>query len=137
MALTWTLPALVGALVLAAALAAYLAVVARGLRRRLERQERLVAALERDVRGLCAGARGMGDAIGRLDGRVRAVGERQDEAAQGGAVDLGAYRRAIGMVRKGAGVRELVEHIGLEPGEAELVHRLHHRESAPGRRQAH
>lgn len=123
------MPLWIWSAVIAAALAitalVVLAALAARMRRRLARQERLTTALERDIQALCDGARGMGDAIARLEARTRTLGERQEEAVQGVA-DLSAYRRAIGLVRKGAGVHDLVEHLGLEPGEAELVYRLHH-----------
>jgi hypothetical protein len=101
----------------------------RRLARRVAAQEARIASLERDLVALCDGTRGMGDALRATEQRLRKVSARQNE------LDLRSpeqrtYRRAIELVQRGAGVRELVESCGLERSEAELVHLLHARRRA-------
>jgi hypothetical protein len=100
------------------------ALYARRLRREVVRQERLLRTLERDMQAVWVGARGVGDAVGQLEERLRRLTERQDQLAlrePGQQV----YHQAIRLARRGAGVDELVATCGLAQGEAELIHVLH------------
>ncbi len=103
----------------------------RRLKRRLSEQEALLRSLERDMQAVCAGARGMGDVVARIEQRLYKLTERQD------SLDLRdpnsqRYHHAIALVRRGAGVQELVNSCGIAAGEAELIHLLHKEVPRPG-----
>jgi len=111
---------------LALALIAILASLMHGrrLKRRVVEQEALLRSLERDMQGICLGARGMGDTVARLEKRLHRLTERQDSLDLRDA-DRQPYHYAITLAQRGAGVEELVRNCGLTPGEAELLHLLH------------
>ena len=96
----------------------------RRLKRRLSEQEALLRSLERDMQALCAGAKGMGVVVAKMEQRLYRLTERQDN------LDLRdpnsqLYHHAIALVRRGAGVQELVNSCGIAASEAELIHLLH------------
>jgi hypothetical protein len=96
----------------------------RRLKRRVLEQEALLRSLERDMQGICLGARGMGETVARLEKRLHRLTERQDSLD---LRDAGRqpYHYAITLAQRGAGVEDLVRRCGLTPGEAELLHLLH------------
>jgi hypothetical protein len=97
------------------------------LRREIVRQQALLGALERDLQAICQGARGMGDAVGRLEDKLRRLTERQDQLSLREPAQQ-AYHQAIRLAHRGASVEELVEACGLPRGEAELLRILHRAE---------
>lgn len=104
------------------------------MRRAGQEQARQAAALEsmqKDLRALCTASVSMGERINRLEQGVKQVAQRQEEIgmrqdrldrSDGGDQ---AYAQAIKLVRKGAGVDELMEICGLARGEAELITMMH------------
>ncbi|MCU0935612.1 MAG: DUF2802 domain-containing protein [Gammaproteobacteria bacterium] len=96
----------------------------RRLRTQLARQETFVRGLERDMQAICLGARGMGDAVLRLEEKLRRLTERQDEISLR-EPDQRVYHQAIRLASRGASVEELVSTCGLPRGEAELIQILH------------
>lgn len=96
----------------------------RRLKARLARQENFLRSLERDMQAICVGARGMGDAVLRLEEKLRRLTERQDELSLR-EPDQRVYHQAIRLASRGASVDELVATCGLPRGEAELIHILH------------
>jgi hypothetical protein len=94
------------------------------LKEEVARESGRVGTLERDLQALCAGVRGWGDAVVRLEGRVHRVSERQDELALR-EPDQGVYLQAIRLVQQGAGVEDLVASCALPQSEAELLYALH------------
>ncbi len=115
-----------GGAILAAPLIVLLAglLYIRRLKRRIAGQEALLRSLERDMQAVCLGARGMGDAVAKLERKLRKLTERQDTLDLRDP-DSQLYRHAITLVRRGAGVQELVSSCGITAGEAELIHLLH------------
>ena len=102
----------------------------RRLRQQVARQQGVLQALERDLQGICHGARGMGEVVGRLEDKLRRLTERQDQLSLREPVQQ-AYHQAIRLAHRGASVEELVEACGLPRGEAELIQVLHQGD-APG-----
>lgn len=96
----------------------------RRLKARLARQENFLRGLERDMQAICLGARGMGDAVLRLEEKLRRLTERQDELSLR-EPDQRVYHQAIRLASRGASVEELVSTCGLPRGEAELIQILH------------
>ena len=96
----------------------------RRLRQHIAEQNALLESLERDMQAVCLGAKGMGDTVQRLEHKLRKLTERQDQLDMR-EPDARVYHHAIALVRKGAGVDDLVSTCGLTPNEAELVHLLH------------
>jgi hypothetical protein len=94
------------------------------LKARLAHQDALLVGLERDMQAVCVGARGMGDAVFRLEDKLRRLTERQDAMALR-EPDQAVYHQAIRLAHRGASVEELVCTCGLQRGEAELIHILH------------
>ncbi len=98
-------------------------------RRTLRRQALLLKSVKNDLRALCSSAVGVGERVGRLEGRLRQLSERQDQ------LDLREpsaqpYQQAIKLVHNGADVDEIVEACGLSRGEAELVMMMHRLDEA-------
>lgn len=99
----------------------------RRLRATLARQDSLLRSLERDMQAVWVGAKGMGDAVVSLEQRLARMTERQDRLDQRDP-DQRTYQHAIRLTQGGAGVEELMEVCGIARNEAELIHRLHHRD---------
>ncbi len=112
-------------LAFALALVAAVAMVRiRRLRARIASQNALLESLERNMQAVCLGAKGMGDAVARLEHKLKKLTERQDQIDMRDP-DARVYHHAIALVGKGAGVGDLVSTCGLSREEAELVHLLH------------
>lgn len=97
---------------------------ARRLKVRVAEQDTFLQSLERDMQGVCRGAKGMGDTVVKLEQKLRQIAERQD------SLDLREpnsqiYNHAITLAHRGATIEELVDSCGLARNEAELVHLLH------------
>ena len=101
----------------------------RLLVRRVGEQDRCIREQERTLQALCAGARGLGDSLRGLEQRIRGTQHRLD-GIDGAEPEGRLYRQAIERARRGADQKELVDTFGLEPGEADLLRRLH----TPGER---
>lgn len=96
----------------------------RRLVRRVGEQGRYIREQERTLQALCAGARGLGDSLRALEQRLRGIQHRVD-GLDGAEPEGRLYRQAIARARGGADQKELVDTFGLEPGEADLLRRLH------------
>lgn len=96
----------------------------RHLVRRVGEQDRYIREQERTLQALCAGARGLGDSLRTLEQRIRGAQQRLDDL-DGAEPEGRLYRQAIERARRGADQKELVDTFGLEPGEADLLRRLH------------
>ncbi|MDZ7754151.1 MAG: DUF2802 domain-containing protein [Gammaproteobacteria bacterium] len=96
----------------------------RRLTRRVAEQGRHIRDQERTLQALCAGARGLGDSLRAMEQRMRGAQHRLDDL-DGVEPQGRLYRQAIERARNGADQKELVDTFGLEPGEAELLRRLH------------
>lgn len=94
------------------------------MERRLGEQGRAIREQERTLQALCAGARGLGDSLRALEQRLRGAQQRLDDL-DGAEPEGRLYRQAIERARRGADQKELVDTFGLEPGEADLLRRLH------------
>jgi hypothetical protein len=101
---------------------AFLAGRVRGLRRRLDAQEQVLASLRGDLEAIGSGSL---QALQRLD-RVEPALERLAERV--GTVELGnapGYEQAIEAASRGASAADLTGRYGLSAGEADLVVAVH------------
>ncbi len=112
-----------------AGLAGWLLVGRRRLR--AEELERRLAALERDLRALCATQARVGDRLRDAEAEIRRLGEVQGRLEMK-APGNGAYRQAETLAAHGASVEELVATCGIGRGEAALLRLVHHRGAAGG-----
>lgn len=100
-------------------------------RRLLGRQAEQLADLSRkleifqqSLHALTASAAGADQRMYRLEAQERLLSERQ-ETIENQRVGDEPYAQAINLVQQGAGVRRLVDELGLSETEAELIFRLH------------
>ncbi len=122
MAASWL--AMIVAWVAIGCAAVLLAIEQRRLSQREREQGAFVEDLKNDIAGLCAGAVGLGDRLGRVEKLLRDLGERQDRLAANADSDQ-PYGPAIRMVHGGANVDDLMATCDLTRAEAELLVRLH------------
>ena len=101
--------------------------LARALKRLRTEVEDRVAPLDRDLQALCASQRKVGDRLLEIEGETRLLLDGQVQL-QMKAPSGGHYRQAIALVECGADPEQLVSRCGLAPGEADLVHRIHHQD---------
>ena len=97
---------------------------ARRLKLRVAEQDAFLRSLERDMRAVCRGARGMGDTVIKLEQKLRQLTERQDSLDRR-EPNSQIYNHAITLAHRGATVEQLVQSCGLARSEAELLHLLH------------
>ncbi len=97
------------------------------LQRDLSRRDRNLRLLRQEFGALLDCSRGLASQLGHQQQQLKQVNHRQQqlELNEGGE---GHVREAITLVRRGAGVEELVGDCGLSRSEAELVLRLHGRQ---------
>lgn len=110
-----------------AAAGVYAVIQGRALKRAQDEQQRLckqVEMLQTDVAALCAGARGVGSHLGRIERHLMRLVERQDQL-ETREVTHREYDHAVRLVQRGAGVEELLEQCHMQRAEAELLLRLH------------
>ncbi|RME32646.1 MAG: DUF2802 domain-containing protein [Gammaproteobacteria bacterium] len=102
------------------------------LQRAITRREQHLRLLRQEFAALLDCSRGLANQLGHQQLQLRQVNHRQQqlELNEGGE---GHVREAVTLVRRGAGVEELVGDCGLSRSEAELVLRLHGREEQEGR----
>ena len=124
MSLNWSVIASTAVISLGA-LGAYLYVLVHQRIRRVEAHWRTQhAAMEAELRVMCASARHVGDRLLILEREVRRLGEALNLLEMKRA-PVGHYRHAIALAARGASAEELITSCGLARGEAELMHRLH------------
>jgi ABC-type siderophore export system fused ATPase/permease subunit len=86
----------------------------------LAQQEEIISAMQTDLNAMCSGAVGVGEHLTKLDVRMRAVMQRQDELESQEAPER-SYKYAIKMLRNGANLDQIIADCGLARGEAELL----------------
>ena len=90
----------------------------------LNKRDRIIRNLQKDLGALCAGASSVSGHLGRVDQQVNRMIERQDKVEIQDPENR-MYHQAIRMIRNGAGVDELMATCGLVRSEAELLILLH------------
>lgn len=92
---------------------------------RLRAERVRLETVQSDVRSLCNAAVSVGQRLALAEQRLRQVAQRQDELGlrqeHHDDPDARSYDQAAKLLRKGAGVDELMEICGLSRGEAELL----------------
>lgn len=79
---------------------------------------------QQSLHALTAGAAGADKRMFRLEAQERLLSERQETIENQRQAEQ-PYAQAIRLVQQGAGVRRLMEELGLSESEAELIFRLH------------
>jgi len=84
---------------------------------------RELAAVQCELRALCAGAAGVGAHLARLDTQCARLGERQDRLELSDTMHR-EYDRAVKLIREGAGAEQVMDQCHLTRAEAELLLRM-------------
>jgi len=90
------------------------------LRARLIEQASVLQAMQADVSAICTGAVGLGEHVAYLEQHTAQLDRRQEKIELQGPGGQ-TYRVARNLLRKGAGVEEVMADCGMSRGEAELV----------------
>ena len=90
----------------------------------LNKRDRIIRGLQKDLGALCSGASGVSGHLSRVDQQVKRMIERQDKVEIQDPENR-MYHQAIKMIRNGATVDELTSSCGLVRSEAELLILMH------------
>jgi len=103
----------------------------------LGRQERELVSMRRELRTLtanltaqCSSSAGMNQRLNGIEGEMRLWQEQLESRGVEQRLAEQPYGEAIFLVHQGAGVKRLVDELGLSRSEAELIHRVHSIRSA-------
>lgn len=99
------------------------------LQRQLQTERARLETALRDVRSLGRAAMSVGQRLAQVEQGLRHIAKRQDELGLRQEYqddpDAKSYEQASKLLRKGAGVEELMDICGLSRGEAELLVMMH------------
>lgn len=124
MSLDWSVIAIIAVLAIGS-MTAYGHVLTHRKMRRMEDEWHVRhAAMEAELRAMCASAREAGDRLLTLEQESRRLGEALNRVEMKRA-PIGHYRHAIALASRGASAEELITSCGLARGEAELMQRVH------------
>lgn len=94
------------------------------IKRQLLENERFIGHLKKDFNVVCASASRASNRVVHLEKQLKKLLDRQDQIEMRDPLNH-SYGQAIAMAKKGMGIEELVNILGIPRGEAELITLMH------------